>query len=167
MSGANLTINLKEIDALRDLLNSMALTSNDRRKLLSDIGLEMEEQTRSRLTETKETPDGKPWAWYSDVTLRYLEEQGLSIDLLNRTGDLHKSLTSKLKSEWAVMVGATKEYAATHQFGAKQGEFGRASNNTPIPRGDIPAREYLGFGDNDVAELIATLELFMKGKVTV
>ena len=47
-----------------------------------------------------------------------------------------------------LLVGSNMIYAATQQFGAKKGEFGKGA-----PWGDIPAREYLGISIADQAEL--------------
>jgi phage gpG-like protein len=40
-------------------------------------------------------------------------------------------------------VGASKVYAAVHQFGQKKGASGRTRRGAPIPWGDIPPRPYL------------------------
>ena len=55
--------------------------------------------------------------------------------------------------------GSPLEYAATQQFGAEQGEFGRGSfkkrnGSFPIPWGDIPARPFVGISDQDQVEIL-------------
>ncbi|MDX8377214.1 MAG: phage virion morphogenesis protein, partial [Mariprofundales bacterium] len=45
--------------------------------------------------------------------------------------------------------GSNAIYAATHQFGADKGAFGSG-----VPWGDIPARPFLGFSDNDKDDII-------------
>ena len=106
MSSAVVEIDVNEVKKLTDLLNGKALSSADRRNLLQSLGLEMVEQSRSRILKTQKSPDGKPWADFADSTLRYLEKQGRagSVSLLNRKGYLHRSITSEVKNDWAVLL---------------------------------------------------------------
>lgn len=52
-----------------------------------------------------------------------------------------------------VEIGSSLEYAATQQFGAKTGSFGRN-----VPWGDIPARPFLGLSDGDKKQVMAILQ---------
>jgi phage gpG-like protein len=52
------------------------------------------------------------------------------------------SLTYRADAD-SVEVGTNVIYAGTHQFGARQGAFGRTRRGGPIPWGDIPARPFL------------------------
>lgn len=167
MSAANVSVNIKEVEALAKKLKGYALTSNDRYDLLSDIGTEIVEQSISRITETHTAPDGSKWKDLADSTRNYLIKQGLSgsVSLLNRSGFLHRSIKKEVQSEWSVLVGACMEYAAVHQFGAKQGEFGRTRRNGPIPWGDIPSRPYLGLSSNDIGDLADLIDAWLKEHV--
>lgn len=49
----------------------------------------------------------------------------------------------------SVEIGSPLVYAATHQFGAKRGQYGKSKKNSPIPWGDIPARPFLGISSDD------------------
>lgn len=151
MSSAVVEIDVNEVKKLTDLLNGKALSSADRRNLLQSLGPEMVEQSRSRILETQKSPDGKPWADFADSTLRYLEKQvrAGSVSLLNRSGDLHRSITSEVKNDWAVLVGACMEYAAVHQFGYSEK--------------NIPARPYLGVSSDDVADLTELTKIWLEG----
>lgn len=44
-------------------------------------------------------------------------------------------------------------YAGSQQFGAAKGSFGNTKRGSPIPWGDIPAREFLGLSDEDRHEV--------------
>lgn len=164
MSGACVSVNVKEIEALARKLNGYEISSGERRSLLKSLGTEMVEQAISRITETQTAPDGSKWKSLADSTRNYLVKQGLggSVSLLNRSGDMHKSIKKEVQSEWTVLVGACKEYAAVHQFGAKQGEFGRTRRNAPIPWGDIPARPFIGLSAEDISELSQLIDLWLK-----
>jgi phage gpG-like protein len=59
------------------------------------------------------------------------------------------------------------EYAATQQYGARRGEFGTGSYKTrkgtfPMPWGDIPARPFLGFSDDDQAIILGIVRRYLK-----
>ena len=56
-----------------------------------------------------------------------------------------------------VIAGTNKVYAATHQFGAERGEFGADRRGRPIPWGDIPARPFLGVGDEQRGIILEAL----------
>lgn len=57
----------------------------------------------------------------------------------------------------AVEVGSSLEYAATQQFGAKKGAFGKTKKGRDIPWGDIPARPFLGLSAKDKQDVLAIL----------
>lgn len=59
-------------------------------------------------------------------------------------------------------VGSSAEYAATQQFGAKQGAFGRDKRNHPLPWGDIPARPFLGVSDEDASEILSVVSDYLR-----
>ena len=51
--------------------------------------------------------------------------------------------------------------ATTHQFGAKQGTFGRTTRGGPIPWGNIPARPFLGPSDDLNQDILEAIHLHM------
>lgn len=164
--GACVTVDVKDIKRLTNKLNGYSLSSSERKSLMVSLGVEIEEQTKDRFYSTQTAPDGKQWADFADVTRRYLIKEGLggTARLLNRTGQLAKSITGQA-SEWQVIVGSAEEYAATHQFGAKQGSFGRTSKNAPIPWGDIPARPFLGLSSDDISDLEDLTESWLRSQI--
>jgi len=75
--------------------------------------------------------------------------------ILFESGDLYRELHYQLiNGNKSLEFGSDRKYAALMHYGAKQGQFGRSSRNTPLPWGDIPAREYIGLTDKDVEQII-------------
>lgn len=62
------------------------------------------------------------------------------------TGRLRTSITYRATGT-DVRVGTNVVYATTHQFGARQGQYGR-SRRGPIPWGNVPARPFLPVRSN-------------------
>lgn len=152
MADAVVTIQDDELKALCSRLNKGALRPSDRKQLLSDIGIEMETQTQERFA-TKESPDGDSWADIAESTRRYYEKYARKVHypgngLLWREGALKDSIISEAHSR-DVVVGATKIYAAVHQYGYKK----------------IPARQYLGLNNEDEHEIIALIHKFLANHV--
>lgn len=108
----------------------------------------MEDISRQLVTETKLNFDfgGRPaWAGLSPVTLARRAHGGGAI--LQDSGELKGSIKASHTVDTAT-VGTNLKYAPTHQFGARQGEFGRSDRNTPLPWGDIPARPFIPMDKN-------------------
>lgn len=114
---------------------------------------------------------GVPWKALSAVTVAL--RGGDARPILQRSGQLAASVQADYGRDFAA-AGTNKEYAATHQFGAKQGEFGRYSQveryrkygdkdfrkyagtkrGFPIPWNDIPPRPFLGIGESDKVAIL-------------
>ena len=118
----------------------------------------------------EEAPDGTPWARLRPATIKRrekLNQTPLTI-LRSNSGtsqNLFASITSRA-SESGVEVGSSMPYAAIHQFGAAQGQFGAFMGKDKLgrghfhhmPWGDIPARPYLGLSSEDETEIIRIAE---------
>ncbi len=154
------SVDVLKVKDLAKKLNSYSLSNSERQSLLRSLGLEIEEQTKERIEHTKTAPDGSPWAEVSEITRRYAYRGST----LFRSGYLLQSIESQVSS-WQVLVGATREYAAVHQFGVKRGDFGTDSDGRPIPWADIPARPYLGLGTDDISELEEITEQWLRSHV--
>ena len=119
MADAVVTIQDDELKALCSRLNGMALKPAERKALLASIGEEIITQTKDRFAE-KKTPDGDDWADIAESTKNYYQKKFGSKNpgngILWRQGNLMDSLTQEAGS-WSVVVGATKVYAAVHQYG--------------------------------------------------
>lgn len=142
--------NRKVLDALQEL----ARRADNPKPALKEIGEALSESTKRRF-ETTKGPDGKTWAKNSPVTLA--RKKG-SRPLTGETGNLMDTIHWQLVGDNAVEIGSPMEYAATHQFGAKKGEFGRNRRGAPIPWGDIPPRPFLGISDSDETEVLETIQ---------
>lgn len=152
MADAVVKIQDDDLRLLCSRLNEMALKPSERKQLLDDIGVEMETQTKERFAE-KKTPDGDSWADIADSTKQYYLKKFGTMNPGNgtlwRQGSLMDSITSEVNS-WSVVVGATKVYAAVHQFGWKER--------------NIVARPYLGLGNDDKADIIGIINGFLEGR---
>jgi phage virion morphogenesis protein len=173
-----------EVDdqAVRAALGELLRRVQDPAPALREIGELLVASTRQRFA-TGRAPDGTPWAPNSPVTvLRYLSRFGGSFR--RRGGGLTKrgqaraaakkpliGETRRLSSEIAyrliprgVEVGSSLEYAATQQFGARKGQFGRTRRGAPIPWGDIPPRPFLGLSDADRTSVLQLLAAHLRAR---
>ena len=108
----------------------------------------MEDISRALLSETMMNFQlgGRPsWAGLSPLTIA--RRRGGAGAILQDTGELKRSIKATHSNDTAT-IGSNLKYAPTHQFGAKQGEFGRSDRNTPLPWGDIPARPFIPMDKN-------------------
>jgi phage virion morphogenesis protein len=100
-----------------------------------------ESQTRRRISEEQQSPDGEPWqAWSAN----YAATRHGGQSLLQGEGDLVDSITSEIEGDEA-LIGSNLIYAAIHQHGG-------TPDMAPGPAG-IPAREYLGFSQDNLDEI--------------
>lgn len=129
-----MTINLAALLPAKRMLDR--LDRLDTRKLLTQIGGDLEAQTRERLSSTKTAPDGERWKPWSTA---YAARAKPNAKLLERTGTLIDSIAFEVGDD-AVTVGSNMVYAATHQFG----------------RGNIPARPFLGVSAEDIEDIGST-----------
>ena len=153
MSGAYVSSDIKELEGLAAILKRSALSVSDRSALMKSLGNEIVEQSRSRILETQEAPEGNKWQDYADSTLRGLKAKGLEkvVSLLNRSGMLDRSIKVRQSGQWSVLVGSAREYAGVHQWGYK-------------PK-NIPARPYLGLSSDDISDLTELAEIFLKRRM--
>ena len=108
----------------------------------------MEDISRALLSETMMNFQlgGRPaWAGLSPLTIA--RRRGGAGAILQDTGELKRSIKATHSNDTAT-VGSNLKYAPTHQFGARQGEFGRSDRNTPLPWGNIPARPFIPMDKN-------------------
>lgn len=88
--------------------------------------------------------EGRPsWAGLKAVTLKN-RKGGKK---LYQTGQLRNSITTQVTKD-SVVIGTNDKKAATHQYGAKQGQYGRSKRNGPLPWGTIPARPFMPIDKN-------------------
>jgi phage virion morphogenesis protein len=166
MAAASISFDLKEIDAVKKLLAHAALDSAARGRLLQSIGVETEAQTQERF-DTQKSPDGNSWKALAQKTLVYYASKGLAArSILVGEGTLRDSITGEVQGgSWAVLVGATMEYAAVHQFGAEIKPKSAKALFVPgygtLQKVNIPARPYLGVSAEDTKAIESAVAKFL------
>lgn len=146
--------------AVQTMLNGIARRLGDMTPAMQDLGEALAEGTKQRFAVGADW-DGTPWMPNTQTTvLNYL---GRTKGNFKKDGQLSKKGTARLMgkepltgetrslrstifyqaSASSVTIGSPMIYAATQQFGALRGAFGRTSRNAPIPWGNIPPRPFL------------------------
>lgn len=149
----NLTIELTDVSHLLQRLNDWKKI--DFHPLLEQVGEVVELQTRTRIDEEKQSPDGKDWQDWSDS---YARTRHGGHSLLVAWGTRNKQKDSEGNplinsiefnvSGDTLHVGSDLVYAATHQFGdSKRG---------------IPERPFLGLSDENRADLEAAIAVYIQ-----
>lgn len=115
------------------------LAKLDTRSLMDALGAEVETQTRRRIAEEKESPDGTPWPAWSKA---YAATRHPGQSLLVGDGDLEDSVQYVVGLAGDhTEIGSNLVYAAIHQLGGEDVGMG------------IPAREYIGLSPENEADL--------------
>ena len=171
MGGAAVEINLREVGKLAQRLNAFALSDGDKERLMKSLGVAVEEQIKTRF-DTQRDPQGNSWKELAQKTRDYYLENNMGGgSLLVKEGGLRDSIESRVADDaWSVIVGASKEYAAVHQFGGEIRPKSKPALYVPgygmLQKVNIPARPYLGFGTDDIAELQNEVDRFMREHIT-
>lgn len=127
-------------------LNEIERRSVDTKRLMADLAMVLE----VAVDENFETEGRGDWDPLTDTTKsRRRHPDG---KILDDTGKLSNYITSSYSDTEAV-VGTIDIRAATHQFGARKGEYGQTKRGVPIPWGDIPARPFLFVTEDEVQEM--------------
>lgn len=107
---------------------------SDLTPIMEDIGAGL-----GNLTEDAFQAEGPGWPQLRPATVK---KRGSAHPILQVDGQLAASIThgGDRNSAW---VGASKVYAAVHQFGQPKGASGTTRRGAPIPWGDIPPRPFL------------------------
>ena len=145
------------LDALNRLQQSGARPS----PVLLEIGEELLESTKARFG-AQTAPDGSHWAPNAVVTL--LRKKG-NRPLIGETGTLMDQINYQLLNESTLELGSPTVYAATQQFGASKGQFGRTRRNAPIPWGDIPARPFIGISESDSDTILDLVTKYLQESI--
>lgn len=153
MAGAAIELDVSEVQELtRTLIPALqGLLGAPRDQLLTDIGVEIEGQTKDRFDERR-APDGSRWEPLSPVTKRL--RRGGPGHILVRSGELQESITHVVEGG-KLQVGSGKVYAGVHQYG-------HTFDDSAFGAVTIPARPYLGLSDRDRGELGMLVEDFVR-----
>jgi phage virion morphogenesis protein len=148
-----------KIDELTPALADAIRRLDRPRDLMAAIARQLVDTTETRF-QKGESPDGVKWAPKSAVTLAaYGARKSNRVDvrpLFGPSGSLSSTINRDSGDDFAE-VGSPMKYAAAMQFGAAQGAFGTTSRGGPIPWGNIPARPFLGFSDEDRRNILEAI----------
>lgn len=144
MSGATITLNPGDLDALAGKVES--LSRADAADLADALGALGVRQTQRRIHNEKTSPAGAAWK---------PNKRGGSIL------ELHGALVSTMAhtaAPWAATWGSNMVYAAIHNFG---GPIHFKAGHTII----MPQREYLGLSDANAAEMEDLALVWLQSKL--
>ena len=160
MPGASLKVELTGVTEAERRLRALAAAGQDLTPAMRDIGQYLVNVTKQRFADQKD-PEGMPWAPLSEHTKARKRRNPNRI--LTEHGHLGGDIVSQASAA-EVLVGSPWIYAGPHQFGAEKGSFGSAGGS-PIPWGDIPAREFLGLSEADEDEVEVLVRDFLMSLV--
>ncbi|WP_051145190.1 phage virion morphogenesis protein [Thiomicrorhabdus sp. Kp2] len=147
MAGVGLHFDNTDLQQAQIKLNGL-LDRNAQSELLDTIGSITESQTRRRISEEKQSPDGAPWAEWTDD---YAQTRHSGHSLLENEGELLDSIQHQ-SSGSEVITGSNLIYAAIQHYGGAE-----------VGRPGLVARPYLGLSQNNRDELESVLENWMQG----
>lgn len=124
------------------LLQRMQQNAGNLRPALAEVGDKFAARIIEQFAQGK-SPYGVRWAALSAVTQNRNKGKRRGGEPLRDTGALIASISSYVNGNSSVSIGSGLNYAGLHQFGARQGQFGRTRRNGPIPWGNVPARPYM------------------------
>lgn len=137
MAGTHLTFELDDREVQRALQELLQRTGS-LAPVLRDIGEHLVNTTRERF-EAQKAPSGQPWAPLSSVTQQRKSRNANKV--LIQDGDLMRDLVPSVNGN-TLEVTNNRIYAAMQQFGGTKAQW-------PHLWGDIPARPFMGFSDDD------------------
>ena len=142
MSGVTVTIDDSQV---RSMLGRLQRNLDDWTPAMKSIGEFLVGRIKLGFHDGSD-PWGAPWLPLSAVTVA--RRRQASGQPMRDTGRLMNSITSRVTGPHTVDVGTNVKYAATHQFGARKGQYGRTRRGTPIPWGNVPARPFMPLRGN-------------------
>ena len=146
-------------DETQKLLAELQRRTGNIQPAMEGIGQILVSNTQQRFVDQVD-PDGLPWKELSAVTLSRRRKAGSGAKILRDTGRLAASINYRVVGG-SVEPGTNVVYAPTHQYGAKKGSYGRTRKGSPIPWGDIPARPFFGYNDQDQADVLELLQRYI------
>lgn len=151
MAGTRLSVEMDDREVQR-VFSEVLRRGGDVDLMLLDIAEHMLNSTRARF-ESQEAPDGTPWEPLSDVTLGRKTRNADKI--LVQEGDLMREIHPDV-SGGVMELSANRVYAAMMQFGGTQADH-------PHLWGDIPARPFFGFSDDDRRSILEIAQDHLAG----
>lgn len=144
MAGSDFKLDFSELKKLSEAFQRAA--GMDIGKLLHEMGVEEKGLIQERF-ETKTDPEGNSWEEWSDSYKKRISKRGGSHSILmGPTARLQEDIDFEITHE-GIHWGSPLPYARAHQKGYKE-------NN-------LPARPYLGIGEEDEDLLVELVEDFI------
>ena len=150
-------------DETQKLLAELQRRTGNIQPAMEGIGQILVSNTQQRFVDQVD-PDHHEWDKLSDFTLARRRKGGMGAQILRDTGRLAGSINYKVVGgsvELGTELGTNVVYAPTHQYGAKKGSYGRTRKGGPIPWGDIPARPFFGYNDQDQEDVLELLQRYI------
>ena len=154
----DIRITLQDQDA-RATLQRLVDLGTDLSPITGAIAAHLKSVTEEAFEGERDPATGEPWPDLAEATLSRRSRSGNISRTTGTAGKLQvgRRLLDSIVADHdhnTAVAGSNLEYATTHQFGAKQGQFGTGTFKTrtgtfPIPWGDVPARPFLGIGKDD------------------
>ena len=153
---------------IQSLLSRLSHSMSDMQPAMNDIGMALLMRIEEGFQQGV-SPWGQKWAPLSQATIlqrlgsnkaNFSKKTGkisakgktaamAGFQILVSSGILRNSITHQSDAHSAT-VGTNVKYAATQQFGAWKGAFGRTRHGAPIPWGNIPARPFFPIQNRQV-----------------
>lgn len=151
----------------------------DKPEFLGAIGMLVENQTKTRIRDEKQAPDGTPWEPLSDAYAASKAERKGSVGILEFDGNLYRSIQYFVDGD-SVEIGSNEAYAAIHNYGGvvkkpershtlyfRQDRDGTVGNQFVSKRKsnfaqdvsigahafEMPARQYMGLSTQNEADI--------------
>lgn len=132
---------------VQEMLSRMIANTENMSRPMKEFGQYMLNETTDRF-EREEDPFGKGWVRLSKSTLKQREKAGKSGKKLQVDGILKNSVIPYTSSNSSGLM-SNLEYAAIQNLGGKAGRGHKVM---------IPARQFVGFNDDDVEEFMQTVQ---------
>jgi phage virion morphogenesis protein len=145
MAGGFVSVDVTGSSSIVNAFNRLIKNIDDTSPALRDIGEYLTESTQQRF-EDMETPDGEKWEELAPGTIINKQKTGQSDKILRGYGPLSDLLSYQLGND-QLQFGSNMEYAASMHFGRDSG--------------NIPAREFLGFSEQDEDEILAIFHQYL------
>ncbi|WP_309663877.1 phage virion morphogenesis protein [Tabrizicola sp.] len=146
------------LDTITPGLTRLSESLDDPTPLMADLAHYMLNETKQNFAQQR-GPDGNVWAPKSPVTIANYNRQGLSgREILVKEGTLKETPAVAWGPFFAEVFVAPLPYAAMMQFGGTKGQF-------PNLWGDIPARPYIGFAQEQEDTILEIVTEWLAGIV--
>ncbi|MGI2182428.1 phage virion morphogenesis protein [Shewanella oncorhynchi] len=138
------------------VLNSLMDKLDDLSEPMNDIAAVLESATESAFEAEADPTTGQAWASLTDAYLKANPKRQGGKMLQASAGGLAASVVADSGDFWAA-IGSNKIYAAIHQFGG--------TDDMPAGPAGIPARAYLGIGQENEQQVLMIMEQFLSSDV--